>query len=91
MAKNIARLDRLKRLALAGSFLTDAGIKHLAGLTNLESLDLRRTKATAAGIAEQQTALPKCKIEWDGGRNRSQENPDKANSEDSRPEESKRE
>jgi serine/threonine protein kinase/Leucine-rich repeat (LRR) protein len=66
-AKNLAELKQLKRLSLAGSGLSDAGIKHLASLSNLESLDLRRTKATAAGIAELRTAFPKCKIEWDGG------------------------
>jgi hypothetical protein len=47
----------------AGRFgLTDAGIKHLAGLAKLEWLDLRRTKASAAGVAALQKALPKCKI-----------------------------
>jgi Leucine Rich Repeat (LRR) protein len=66
LAKNLAELKPLKRLSLAGSGLSDAGIKHLAGLTNLESLDLRRTKATAAGISELQKALPNCKFEWDG-------------------------
>ena len=39
----------------------------LASHPNLESLDLRRTKASAASIAELQKALPNCKIEWDGG------------------------
>jgi len=65
-AKNLAELKQIKRLSLAGSGLSDAGIKHLAGQTNLESLDLRRTKASAAGIAELQKALPECQIEWDG-------------------------
>ncbi len=54
----------------ARSGLSDAGIKHLAGLAKLEALDLRRTKASAAGIAELQKALPKCKIDWDGKKNR---------------------
>jgi len=58
-------LKQLKRLSLAGSGLSDPGIKHLAGLTNLEALDLRRTKASAAGIAELQKALPNCQIVWD--------------------------
>jgi hypothetical protein len=34
----------------------------VGSLTNLEWLDLRRTKAAAAGIAELQRALPKCQI-----------------------------
>ncbi|MBI3465845.1 MAG: hypothetical protein HY000_22740 [Planctomycetes bacterium] len=66
LAQNLAELKQVKRLSLAGSGLSDAGIKHLAGLTNLESLDLRRTKASAAGIAELQHALPNCQIVWDG-------------------------
>ena len=65
-AENLAELKRLKRLSLAGSGLTDAGIKPLAVLTNLESLDLRRTKVTAASIDELQAALAKCQIQWDG-------------------------
>ena len=65
-ARQLTELKQLTRLSLAGSSLTDVGIKHLAGLTNLESLDLRRTKATAAGINELKAALPKCEIPWDG-------------------------
>ena len=64
-AKHFVEMKQLKRLSLAGSGLSDAGIKTLSALTNLESLDLRRTKATAAGINDLQTALPKCKIQWD--------------------------
>ena len=65
LAANLAELKQLKRLSLAGSGVGDAGIKHLASLPNLESLDLRRTKATAAGIAELQLALPMCRITSD--------------------------
>ncbi len=61
-AKNLADLKQVKRLSLAGSGLTDAGLHDLHGLTKLTYLDLRRTKASAAGIAELQKALPKCKI-----------------------------
>ena len=65
-AKNLTELKQIKRLSLAGSGLTDAGIKQLSGLTNLETLDLRRTKATAAVIDELKAALLKCQIQWDG-------------------------
>ena len=71
LAKNLAKLKQLKRLSLAGSGLSDAGIKHLAGLTNLESLDLRRTKSTAVGVAELEKALPNCQIVWDHGESES--------------------
>ena len=50
MAKNLGELKRLKRLSLVGANLTDAGIRHLEGLANLTALDLRKTKASAAGI-----------------------------------------
>jgi hypothetical protein len=51
---------------LSETQVSDAGIKHLAGLNKLDSLDLRGTRATAAGVAELQKALPKCKVDWDG-------------------------
>jgi hypothetical protein len=34
---------------------------------NLTALDLRKTKANAAGIDRLHQALPRCRIEWDGG------------------------
>ena len=43
--------------------ITDAGLVHLKGLTNLQELDLSRTRTTDAGVAELQKALPNCKIE----------------------------
>lgn len=91
MAKNLSELKHIKRLSLVGANLSDSGIRYLEGLTNLTTLDLRKIKASAAGIEQLHQALPKCTIEWDGGTVRSQENSDKSNSEDSRPEESKKE
>jgi len=55
-------VKQLKRLSLATSGMTDAGLDHLAGLTNLEELNVTGTKVTADGIARLQAALPKCKI-----------------------------
>jgi hypothetical protein len=40
----------------------DAGLVHLAALTNLEELNLQRTQVTAEGAARLQKALPKCQI-----------------------------
>jgi hypothetical protein len=42
--------------------VTDAGLKELAGLKSLQSLDLSRTKVTDAGLKELQKALPDCEI-----------------------------
>jgi hypothetical protein len=43
--------------------VSDAGLKELAELKTLTSLNLQNTKVTAEGVKELQTALPKCKIE----------------------------
>ena len=42
--------------------VTDAGLVHLQGMTNLTILDLRDTKVTDAGVAELKQALPNCEI-----------------------------
>ena len=43
--------------------ITDAGLVHLKGMTNLQSLDLGGTKITDAGVADLKKALPNCEIE----------------------------
>ncbi|NQU21935.1 MAG: hypothetical protein HQ567_11685 [Candidatus Nealsonbacteria bacterium] len=43
--------------------MTDAGLEYLEGMTSLQSLDLRGTQVTDAGIKKLQQALPNCKIE----------------------------
>jgi eukaryotic-like serine/threonine-protein kinase len=45
----------------------DAVLAHLKDCKNLTELNLGKTKVTAAGIDALKKALPKCKIEWDGG------------------------
>jgi len=52
----------LPQLAFGLAQVTDAGLVHLKGLTNLETLVLDETQVTSAGVAELQKALPKCKI-----------------------------
>ena len=42
--------------------MTDAGLKELAGLKSLQSLNLHSTKVTDAGLKELQKALPGCII-----------------------------
>jgi hypothetical protein len=38
--------------------VTDAGLEHLHGLSNLRRLDLWRTKATASGVEKLKQAIP---------------------------------
>jgi hypothetical protein len=42
--------------------MTDEGLKELAALKNLTSLDIGNTQVTGEGIKELQKALPNCKI-----------------------------
>ena len=46
-----------------GGSITDAGLVHLKGLTNLQTLNFSGTKVTDAGVAQLKKALPNCKIE----------------------------
>lgn len=43
--------------------VTDAGVAHLASLTNLRELNIIDTQITATGVAALNKALPKCMIE----------------------------
>ena len=45
--------------------MTDAGLKDLAALKKLESVNLVATKVTPEGVTALQKALPKCKVVWD--------------------------
>jgi hypothetical protein len=42
--------------------VTDAGLKELPALMNLEKLYLTQTKVTEAGLVQLRRALPKCAI-----------------------------
>jgi len=42
--------------------VTDEGLKHLVGLTNLRWLELGETKVTQQGIEDLKKALPRCTI-----------------------------
>jgi hypothetical protein len=66
----LAHLQELKKLVylyLHGTHVTDSGLTHLKGLTQLIGLDLRNTKVTAKGLADFHAAVPRCKVEHDGG------------------------
>jgi hypothetical protein len=54
-------------LSLAGTQVSDAGLAHLKECKGLTHLRVGATKVTAAGIDDLRKALPRCKIEWDGG------------------------
>jgi hypothetical protein len=57
----------LTELELTGTQVSDAGLAHFAGCKSLTHLTLQKTKVTPAKVEELRKALPKCKIEWDGG------------------------
>ena len=52
----------LKRLDLSGTQITDAGLAYLKDFAELETLDVRNTRVTAAGIQGLQKALPRLRI-----------------------------
>lgn len=65
-------LSPLKEMPLINLWCTNApvgdkGLTHLKGCRNLQSLGLKGTKVTAAGIDELKNALPNCQIEWNEG------------------------
>jgi hypothetical protein len=47
--------------------MTDAGLAHLTGVDKLTSLYRAKTKVTTQGVEGLAKALPRCKIQWDGG------------------------
>jgi hypothetical protein len=49
-------------LSLAGSSVTDEGLKHRAGLSNLKHLNLTGAQVTAASVAALLKALRQCRI-----------------------------
>ncbi len=52
----------LYSIDLRGTQVTDIGLAHLKGLTNLLFLDLRDTRVTDTGMQMLERALPKLKI-----------------------------
>jgi tetratricopeptide (TPR) repeat protein len=67
----LARLKDFKNLKVLDLYgckkVSDAGLSHLQDCKNLKVLWLKATNVTAAGIDALKKALPKCKIEWNGG------------------------
>ena len=52
----------LKKLSLADTEVTDAGLERLRELSKLQELDLTDTDVSDDGVKKFQQALPKCKI-----------------------------
>jgi hypothetical protein len=55
---HLSRLSRLRELDLSGTHLSDEGLTLLVGLTDLETLIVRKTAVTAAGLARLRKARP---------------------------------
>ena len=55
-------LVHLGLLDLDSTNVTDAGLKHLEGLTGLAELNLYGTQVTDEGVNKLQQALPNCEI-----------------------------
>ena len=54
--------ERVRKLDLSNTQITDAGLKEVAKMKQLIVLILDDTKVTKAGVAQLQKALPKCSI-----------------------------
>ena len=58
---------RMRSLLLYATGVTDAGLPLLEGLTQLEGLSLKQTAVTEPAVRKLAAALPRCRIEWNGG------------------------
>jgi serine/threonine protein kinase/Leucine-rich repeat (LRR) protein len=63
----LKELTTLQDLVLSTTSVTDVGLVHLKELKNLTKLNLKESKVSAQGVAELHAALPRCRIEHDGG------------------------
>ena len=59
----LGQLTGLTELDLSGTPINDEGLRHLYGLTQLRTLRLINTEATAAGIEELRKKLPNVTVE----------------------------
>ena len=64
---NFGECTNLMSLTLDETQVSDAGLKTIRQFTNLASLYLKKTKVSEKGAKELGEALPKCRIEWNGG------------------------
>jgi hypothetical protein len=63
---HLGKIPSLQKLRLdANEKLSDAGLVHLHGLSNLQALSVRETAVTEAGVKAFQAKLPACSVSWD--------------------------
>lgn len=60
--ETVALFPQLQRLYLGATRVTDAGMKHLVGLKNLEYLSLHGTDVTPACMNQLRAKLPNCQV-----------------------------
>lgn len=58
----VKRLPDLEQLSLRNTPITDAGLKHMKGLTGLKELNIGGTRLTELGVRELRQVLPRCRI-----------------------------
>ena len=61
--ESLKGMPRLQFLYLAGTKIIDDRLENLNPLTQLQGLELHKTKVSEAGIEKLQKALPNCKID----------------------------
>jgi len=64
---HVKECKKLTELLLNATQTSDAGVDPFKSCKNLMDLALEGTKVTAAKIDELRTALPRCRISWNGG------------------------
>jgi formylglycine-generating enzyme required for sulfatase activity len=65
--RHLKNCRNLRTMDLRKTQVSDAGVEQLEQLKALEVLSLHQAKVTAEGVKKLATALPACRIEWDGG------------------------
>ena len=55
-------LPQLRSVSLNDMPITDAGLRALHGMTQLQSVNVYGTRVTEAGAAELRKAIPKCNV-----------------------------
>ncbi|OWU64407.1 MAG: hypothetical protein CBB60_009970, partial [Armatimonadetes bacterium Cent15-Ar3] len=65
MLRHLAGMGKLEMLDITHNPITDQGLGELKKITTLKTLLLQGTNVTAAGVADFQSSLPNCDVQWD--------------------------